>query len=117
MSATDSADATPVARTGAGLGAASRLRTLYLHLLAWAFALFSTARIVAYLPTVWAIVQSADSGQHSLWTWATWTGANATMAAWLYEHNDQRLNKAIAVSIGNATMCLATTVVILWVRR
>ena len=39
------------------------------------------------------------------------------MAAWLYEHNDQRLNKAIAVSIGNATMCLTTTVVILWFRR
>ena len=113
MSTTGPPGPAPVARAGP----AGRVRTLYLHLLARAFALFSTIRIVAYLPTIWAIVQSADSGQHSLWTWLTWLGANATMAAWLYEHNDQRVNKAIAVSIGNATMCLITTVVILWFRR
>jgi hypothetical protein len=37
----------------------------------------------AYLPTLWAIHVSGDSSQHSLWTWATWFGANVTMAAWL----------------------------------
>jgi hypothetical protein len=34
------------------------------------------------------------------------------MAAWLYEHNGQRMNRAIAVNIGNACMCLGTTVLI-----
>lgn len=91
-------------------------RGLYLRLLTWAFTLFNTVRVAAYLPTVWAIVQSGSSQQHSLWTWVTWIGANTTMAAWLYEHNDQRLNKAIVVNIGNATMCLITAGVIVWFR-
>lgn len=86
-----------------------RGRQHYLRLLAWAFALFSTARVAAYLPTLFAILQSASSTQHSLWTWITWTGANATMAAWLYEHNGQRLDKAAAVSLCNAGMCLLIT--------
>ncbi len=116
-----SATVTPSAVHSAGeeerVESAGRLRVSYLRLLAGAFTLFSTIRIFAYVPTVWAIVQSADSGQHSLWTWITWTGANVTMAAWLYEHGDQRLNRAIAVSIGNAVMCGVTTAVILWFRR
>ncbi|GHC81053.1 hypothetical protein GCM10007320_23190 [Pseudorhodoferax aquiterrae] len=89
--------------------ASDRGRQRYLRWLAWAFALFSTARVAAYLPTLLAIVQSASSTQHSLWTWVTWTGANATMAAWLYEHNGQRLDKAVAVSLCNASMCLLIT--------
>ena len=35
--------------------------------------------MAAYLPTIWAIHRSADSSQHSLWTWCTWLGANLTM--------------------------------------
>jgi hypothetical protein len=38
------------------------------------------------------------------------------MAAWLHEHNGQRLDKAIAVNIGNSAMCLITTAVIIWFR-
>ena len=57
--------------------------------------LLTAARLVAYAPTVWAIVLSGDSSQHPLWTWLTWVGANATMAAWLYEHNGQRVDKAV----------------------
>ncbi|MFT3777288.1 MAG: hypothetical protein QM772_03235 [Ottowia sp.] len=91
-------------------------RAWYLRGLTWAFMLFTTARLVAYAPTVWAIVLSRDSSQHSLWTWLTWVGANVTMAAWLYEHNGQRLDKAIGVSLANAAACLLTTVVILWYR-
>ena len=66
-------------------------RRLYLKLLTWAFTLFNTVRVAAYLPTMWAIHSSGDSSQHSLWTWVTWLGANATMAAWLHEHNGQRI--------------------------
>ncbi len=87
-------------------------RTAYLALLTWAFTLFNSVRTLAYLPTMWAIWATGDSSQHSLWTWCTWLGANATMAAWLYEHNGQRMNRAVAVNIGNATMCAATVALI-----
>jgi hypothetical protein len=85
---------------------------LYLQLLTWVFTLFNSVRVVAYLPTLWAIYASGDSSQHSLLTWISWFGANATMAAWLYQNEGHRLNKAIAFNIGNATMCLATSVLI-----
>jgi hypothetical protein len=88
------------------------LRRNYLRVLCWAFTLFNTMRVVAYLPTVWVIVQSGDSSQHSLWTWFTWAGANATMAAWLYETNQQRPCRAVAVNAANAAMCLLTMLTI-----
>ena len=87
-------------------------RTTYLALLTWAFTLFNTLRLVAYLPTMWAICASGDSSQHSLWTWCTWLGANATMAAWLYEQTGQRLSRAAVINIGNAAMCAVTVVLI-----
>jgi hypothetical protein len=93
--------------------AASHARLLYLRLLEWAFTLFSSVRVLAYLPTTWAIHSSGDSSQHSLWTWCTWLGANATMAAWLHAHNGGRMNKAVLVNAGNATMCGLTVAVIL----
>lgn len=88
-------------------------RALYLSLLTWTFTLFNSVRVAGYLPTLWAIHASGDSSQHSLWTWLTWVGANATMAAWLYEQNGQRCNRAVVVNIGNASMCLATVLLIL----
>jgi hypothetical protein len=87
-------------------------RSTYLKVLTWAFVSFNAVRVFAYLPTLWAIHLSGDSSQHSLWTWLTWVGANATMAAWLYENNDRAINRAVLVSAANATMCLAVTVVI-----
>ncbi len=87
-------------------------RTHYLTGLTWAFTLLNSARVLSYLPTIWALIHSGDSSQHSLWTWCTWLGANATMAAWLHEHNGQRMNRAVAVNIGNATMCAATVALI-----
>ena len=91
--------------------------SLYARALAWVFTLFSSARVMAYVPTIWALWQSGDSQQHSLFTWITWTGANATMALWLWEQNGRRCNRAIAVSVGNALMCLAILLVIAWTRR
>ena len=87
--------------------------TAYLHLLNWSFALFSSTRLLTYLPTLWAIHASGDSSQHSLLTWLAWVGSNLSMAAWLYEQNGRRCNKAIAVVGGNALMCIATCGVIL----
>ena len=86
--------------------------SIYLRLLTWAFTLFSTARIAAYLPTLWAIWRSGDSSQHSLWTWCIWLGANTTMALWLLELNGRAISRAVLVNICNAVLCAATVVLI-----
>ncbi|WP_295646888.1 hypothetical protein [uncultured Methylibium sp.] len=90
-------------------------RCRYLAVLAWSFALFNALRLLAYLPTIWAIYTSGDSQQHSWFTWLTWVGANVTMAAWLYE-DAQRWTRAVAVNACNAMMCFATLVLILALR-
>ncbi len=97
-------------------GAPSDLRRRYLQALQLAFALFNTTRVLCYLPTIWAIWQSGDSSQHSLWTWGTWFGANLTMAAWLYEDKGRQWTRAAVVSLGNAGMCAATLALIVGVR-
>lgn len=103
----------PVALRGARRSARSAWpRERYLRTLGWAFALFSSIRVLAYLPTAWAIFASGDSSQHSLLTWLTWFGANLTMAAWLYENNGQRANKAVGVNACNASMCLLISALI-----
>ncbi|MBL8344326.1 MAG: hypothetical protein JNN03_02720 [Rubrivivax sp.] len=91
-------------------------RVTYLVCLAWAFNLFATVRLLTYLPTIWAIHESAASDQHSLLTWLTWCGANLTMGLWLYEQADQRLERAALVNFGNAAMCLFTGIVIVLYR-
>ena len=88
----------------------------YLASLGALFALFNAARVLAYLPTICAVIATGDSSQHSLWTWLTFFGGNATMAVWLWENNGRRCNAAIAASGGNALMCLAITAVIAWTR-
>jgi hypothetical protein len=87
-------------------------RGTYLALLTWVFTLFNSVRVLSYVPTMWAIHQSGESSQHSLLTWACWLGANATMAAWLHEHNGRRMDRAVVVNICNASMCLATLALI-----
>ena len=107
----------PVERSAAAAGPTrAALRQHYLTALGYLFAIFSTVRVLAYLPTLWAVVQSGDSSQHSLVTWFTWAGANLTMAAWLYEQQGQRWTRAVAVNLVNATMCVATFVAIWAVR-
>jgi hypothetical protein len=93
------------------------LRSSYLSLLSWLFTAFNSVRVLSYLPTLWSIHASGDSGQHSVITWLVWSGANSTMAAWLYEQNQRRLNAAVLVNIGNALMCLTTLALILFYRR
>ena len=97
--------------------ASSTAHALYLRCLTWAFTLFSSLRIVAYVPTIVAICSSGDSSQHSLWTWGSFMMSNLTMAGWLYEHSQQRLNRAIVVNLGNSAMCLAIVLLIVWFRR
>ena len=90
-----------------------RLRTM---LLAWAFTGFNSLRIVAYLPTLLSIQNSGQSDQHSLLTWLTFLGANATMALWLVEQNAHRLNRAAFINAVNALMCTAICVLIVQTR-
>ncbi len=89
---------------------------LYLRLLTWSFALFNSLRVAAYLPTIWAVYQSGDSSQHSLWTWLTWFGANLTTAAWLYEKDGRRPSRVSVVCACNAGMCMAVAMLIVWYR-
>jgi hypothetical protein len=105
---------------GLHIGSSERIRSTrlpfrvnYRTALGWTFALFSTARVFAYLPTLWVIHAQADSTQHSLLTWVTWLGANATMAAWLFEENGGRWSKPILLNGCNAAMCLAIAATIL----
>ena len=88
-------------------------RAAYLKALAWSFTTFNSIRVLAYLPTMWAICTSADSSQHSIWTWFTWIGANGTMAAWLYETQGRRITRVVLVNACNALMCAAIAVLIL----
>lgn len=94
----------------------STSRKVYLRLLAVAFTLFSSVRLLTYIPTIWAIHVSQSSDQHSLFTWLSWVGANGTMAAWAHESNGQRLDPVCVVNIGNAVMCLATCIAIVHYR-
>lgn len=102
----------PSGEAGAAPQAASRYRSV----LTWLFAVFSFTRVLAYLPTLWSIFATGNSSQHSLVTWLTWVGANATMAAWLYEQNGRRVNRAITVSSRNAVMCAAIATAVAWFR-
>ena len=84
----------------------------YTTLLNWTFIVFSSSRLLTYLPTLWAIHTSGNSSQHSLLTWGAWVGSNLSMAAWLYEQNGRRCNKAIVALCGNSVMCAAACVLI-----
>lgn len=89
---------------------------LYLRCMRWVFLFFNSTRLFAYLPTIVTLWQQHGSNQHSLITWLVFAGANASMAAWLYEEHGRRLDRAIVVSIGNAVMCLTTALLIIALR-
>ncbi len=112
MAAIDQRAAAMSTTTTAPAPAPLPLRSTYLQALTWLFTVFNSVRVLAYLPTLWAIFDSGDSAQHSLWTWLTWVGANATMAAWLYEQNGRRVHRAVVVNACNTLMCLATCALI-----
>jgi hypothetical protein len=88
----------------------------YATFLDWLFTISSATRLLTYLPTMWAIYANANSSQHSLLTWCGWLGANASMAAWLYEGAGRKLNRAVVATAANCVMCLATCLLI-WAFR
>lgn len=92
---------------------ASGARLSYLRALALVFTIFNTLRTLAYLPNIAAIIASGNSDQHSLLTWLTLAGANATMALWIFEHNDHRADRVVLVNVMNTLMCALTSAVIL----
>lgn len=106
----------PAAATSAAAPAGDHRRLRYVRALAVAFTVFNTLRVVAYVPTMLSIWHSGQSDQHSLLTWLNWMGANATMAAWLYEHNGRRFDRTVLINISNASMCAATVALIAWFR-
>jgi hypothetical protein len=105
----------PAAAPTAPMAAATR-EPLDVSLLAWAFGLFGVLRIVAYLPTLQSIHASGAADQHSLFSWLTFVGANATMAMWLHRGNGGRLDRAVLLNALNAVMCAAICLLIAWTR-
>jgi hypothetical protein len=91
-------------------------RTTYLCVLLWSFTVFNVLRLLTYAPTLWALHESGRSDQHSLFTWVGWTLSNLTMALWLYEKSQHRLDGAVAVNFGNAAMCAIASLLIIWYR-
>ena len=86
---------------------------MYPTCLDWAFSLFSCARRLTTLATLWAVQHSEHFSQHSRLIWSAWRASNVTMAAWLVKHNGRQLNKAIGVKGDNAVKCLAACVLII----
>jgi hypothetical protein len=83
--------------------------------LVWAFSVFSSLKVVAYLPTLFAIHASGRSDQYSLATWLIFVGSNVTMALWLHEQNG-RIDKSVVASTINAVMSAAICLAIGWAR-
>lgn len=81
-----------------------------------AFTLFNSARVFAYVPTLWAIHASADSSQHSLLTWVAWLCANLSMGLWLRERDGQ-MHRAVVANLCNALMCVCGVALIVWYRH
>ena len=116
MNAAAAATATPAAATPSLEAGAAPRPGLYLRCVRWVFLAFSSSRLFAYLPTIFTLWEQRSSDQHSLVTWLVFAGANASMAAWLYEEHGRRLDRAIVVSLGNAVMCSVTAVLIVALR-
>ena len=90
-------------------------RTLRSRAIGAAFSLFSSLRIVAYLPMLWAIAMSSDSSQHSLLTWLLWLGSNLSTALWLHDRGTG-VRGAVLVSLSNTVMCALAVALILALR-
>ena len=59
---------------------------------------------------------AADSRSYSLVTWCAWVVANASMTLSIYEASGRKVDHLVLVNICNTLMCLATTLVILYLR-
>ena len=73
-------------------------------------------RALTYVPTIFTLMASANSNQHSLWTWFSWILASGTMSLLLYERNDRKVDSVILIQLTNTFMCVVTTAVVLWYR-
>lgn len=91
-------------------------RRKYRHILRWLTNLFGSLRVFTYLPTIVTLWASADSSQYSLLTWVAWVMANATLTASIYEQNGRKVDNLVLVNGCNALMCLATALVICYLR-
>ena len=104
-----------IATTSPGPGIDAARRTLRSRAIGAAFSLFSSLRIVAYLPMLWAIAMSSDSSQHSLLTWLLWLGSNLSTALWLHDRGTG-VRGAVLVSLSNTVMCAVAVTLILALR-
>lgn len=91
-------------------------RDAYMSMLTRSAMLMGGIRALTYIPTILTLMASANSSQHSVWTWASWILANITMIMLLYERNGRKADSVILIQLANTIMCIVTTAVILWYR-
>ncbi len=106
------AEPSSTSRPAPAAPAAPATGATYRQLLTWAFTLFSSVRVLSYLPTLWAICASGDSSQHSLWTWFIWSGSNLLTGLWHFEGRQRRMDCTTAVLWINAALCAAAFVLV-----
>lgn len=92
--------------------APQRTHGTYLRALTWLFTVFNSVRVLAYLPTLVGHLRQRRQQPAFPVDLADLGGANATMAAWLYEQNGRRVHRAVVVNACNTRMCLATCALI-----
>lgn len=90
--------------------------TAYQRILKWVTNVSGSIRVFTYIPTILTLLATADSRSYNLVTWCAWVFANASMTLSIYEASGRKVDHFVLVNICNTLMCLATTLVILYLR-
>jgi hypothetical protein len=84
-------------------------------LIAIAFGVFNTLRLVSYVPQIIAVARDQNGAMAiSLWCWSIWIGANATAALYAWVNVGDR---ALALMSAFNTLCCMTVVTLALLKR
>ena len=84
-------------------------------LIAIAFGVFNTLRLVSYIPQIVAVARDQHGAMAiSLWCWSIWIGANATAALYAWINVGDR---ALALVSAFNAVCCATVAVLALLKR
>jgi hypothetical protein len=84
----------------------SLLSSIYVTVVAWAFLLTNSLRVLTYLPMIRRLLRPGIAAEcQSQITWLLWASANLSMTLHLFELNKRELNDAVALTGANTLMC------------